>query len=111
MDHYLLPLKQCYPHVMFQLFTSKFRENFSMTSELYGCFTTSVFHTIALINADLHLNSCKYNMHLLRQESFVCIFESPLLVALFNSACTDEMVIYNLNKVVHAFVMHIDGLS
>ena len=50
-------------------------------------------------------------MHLLRQELFVCIFESPRLVALFNSTHTDEAALYNLNNVVHAFVMHIDGLS
>ena len=50
-------------------------------------------------------------MHLLRQESLVCIFESSQLVARFNSTCTDETALYNLNNVVHAFVMHIDGLS
>ena len=50
-------------------------------------------------------------MYLLRQGSLVCIFESPQLVGLFNSTCTDEMALYNLNKVVHAFIMHIDGLS
>ena len=50
-------------------------------------------------------------MHLLRQESLVRIFESPLLVALFNSTHTDETALYNLNNIVHAFVMHIDGLS
>ena len=50
-------------------------------------------------------------MHLLRQESLVCISESPQLVALFNSICTNEMALHNLNKVVHAFVMHIDGCS
>ena len=46
-------------------------------------------------------------MHLLRQESLVCIFESPRLVALFDSTHTDETALYNLNNVVHAFVMHI----
>ena len=50
-------------------------------------------------------------MHLLRQESFVCIFESPRLVALFNSTRTDETALYDLNNVVHTFVMHIDGIS
>ena len=50
-------------------------------------------------------------MHLLRQESLVCIFESPQLVALFNSTRTDGTALYNLNNVAHAFVMHIDGLS
>ena len=50
-------------------------------------------------------------MHLLRQESLVCIFKSPRLVALFNSTRTDETALYNLNNVAHAFVMHIDGLS
>ena len=50
-------------------------------------------------------------MHLLRQEPFVCIFESPQLVALFNSTRTDEMAPYSLNNVIHTFVMHIDGLS
>ena len=49
-------------------------------------------------------------MHLLRQELLECIFQFPQLVALFNSTCTDEMALYNLNNVVHAFVMHIDGL-
>ena len=46
-------------------------------------------------------------MHLLRQESLVCIFEFPQLVALFNSTRTDETALSNLNNVVHAFVMHI----
>ena len=50
-------------------------------------------------------------MHLLRQKSFMCIFESSRLVALFNSTHADEMALYNLNEVVHAFVMHTDGLS
>ena len=50
-------------------------------------------------------------MHLLRQESLVCIFELPQLVALFNSMHTDETALYNLNNVAHAFVMHIDELS
>ena len=50
-------------------------------------------------------------MHLLRQESFVCIFESPRLVALFNSTRTDETALYKLNDVVYAFVMHIDELN
>ena len=50
-------------------------------------------------------------MHLLRQQSFVCIFEPPRLVTLFNSTRTDETTVYNLNNVVHAFVIHIDGLS
>ena len=50
-------------------------------------------------------------MQLLRQELLVCIFKSPRLVALFNSMHTDEMPLYNLNKVVHAFVIHIDGFS
>ena len=50
-------------------------------------------------------------MHLLRQESLVCIFESPRLVALFNSTRTDETALYNLKDVAHAFVMNIDGLS
>ena len=50
-------------------------------------------------------------MHLLRQELIVCIFELPRLVALFNSTRTDEMALYNVNEVVHAFVIHIDGLS
>ena len=50
-------------------------------------------------------------MHLLKQESLVCIFESPRLVALFNSTRTDETALYNLNNVAHAFVMHIVGLS
>ena len=50
-------------------------------------------------------------MHLLRQESLVCIFESPQLVARFNSMRIDETALYNLNNTVHAFVMHIDGLS
>ena len=50
-------------------------------------------------------------MHLLRQESLVYIFESPRLVAPFNSMRTDETALYNLNNVVHTFVMHIDGLS
>ena len=50
-------------------------------------------------------------MHLLRQELFVCIFELPPLAALFNSTHTDETALYNLNNIVHAFVMHIDGLS
>ena len=50
-------------------------------------------------------------MHLLRQESLVRIFESPQLVAPFNSTRTDETALYNLNNVVHALVMHIDGLS
>ena len=50
-------------------------------------------------------------MHLLRQELLVCIFESPRLVALFNSTHTDETALYNLNNVALAFVMHIDGLS
>ena len=45
---------------------------------------------------------------MLRQESLVCIFESPWLVALLNSTCTDEMALYNL---VYAFVMYIDRLS
>ena len=52
-----------------------------------------------------------YYINLLSQESLVCIFESPRLVALFNSTRTDETALHNLNKVVHAFVMHIDGLS
>ena len=50
-------------------------------------------------------------MHLLRQESLVCIFESPWLVALFNSMHIDETGLYNSNKVVHAFVIHIDGFN
>ena len=54
-------------------------------------------------------------MHLLRQESLVCIFESPRSVALFISTRTDEMAQwlykYNLNEVVHAFVTNIDGIS
>ena len=50
-------------------------------------------------------------MHLLRQELIVCIFKSSQLVALFNSTRTDEMVLYNVNEVVHVFVMHMDGLS
>ena len=41
----------------------------------------------------------------------MCIFELPRLVALFNSMRTDETALYNVNKVVYAFVMHIDGLS
>ena len=50
-------------------------------------------------------------MHLLRHESLLCIFVSPRLLARFNSMRTDETALYNLNNVVHAFVMHIDGLS
>ena len=50
-------------------------------------------------------------MHLLRHESLLCIFELPRLVARFNSTRTDETALYNLNNVIHAFVMHIDGLS
>ena len=50
-------------------------------------------------------------MYLLRQESLVCIFESPWLVALFKSNRTDEMALYNLNKVFYAYVLHIDGFS
>ena len=50
-------------------------------------------------------------MHLLRQESLVCIFDLPRLVARFNSTRIDETALYNLNNVVHAFVMHMDGLS
>ena len=50
-------------------------------------------------------------MHLLRQESLVCIFESPRLVALFNSTRTDETALYDLNNGAHAIVIHIDGLS
>ena len=50
-------------------------------------------------------------MQLLRQESLVCIIKSPQLVALLNSTRTDETALYNLNKVVHAFVMHMDGFT
>ena len=50
-------------------------------------------------------------MHLLMQESSVCIFESPQLVALFYSTRTNETALYNLNKVVYAHVLHIDGFS
>ena len=50
-------------------------------------------------------------MHLLGQESLVCIFELPQLVAVFNSMRTDETALYNLNKVVYAYVLHIDGFS
>ena len=32
-------------------------------------------------------------------------------MALFNSRHTNETVLYNLPEVVHAFVMHVDGLS
>ena len=46
-------------------------------------------------------------MHLLRQESLVCIFESPRSVASFDSMRTDEMALYNLNKVVYAFAISI----
>ena len=46
-------------------------------------------------------------MHLLRQELLVCIFKSPQLVALFNSMRTNEMALYNLNKVVDAFLINI----
>ena len=52
---------------------------------------------------------------LLRQESLVsrllCIFESPRLVALFNSMRTDETALYNLHKVVYAYLFHIDEFS
>ena len=50
-------------------------------------------------------------MHLLKKNRSVCIFEFPRLVALFNSTRTDEMALYNLNKIVHAFILHIDGFS
>ena len=50
-------------------------------------------------------------MHLLRQESLVCIFETPRSVTPFNSTRTEEMALYNLNEVVHAFVINIDGFS
>ena len=50
-------------------------------------------------------------MHLLRQEPLVCIFELPQLVTPFNSTRTEEMALYNLNKVVYAFVINIDGFS
>ena len=50
-------------------------------------------------------------MHLLRQESLVCIFELPRSVAPFNNMLTEEMALYNLNKVVHAFVIKIDGFG
>ena len=46
-----------------------------------------------------------------RQVTLVCIFELPWSVALFNSMHSDEMALYNLNKVVHAFVIPIDGFS
>ena len=45
------------------------------------------------------------------QESPVCIFELPRLVALFYSMRTDETALYNLNKIVYAYVLHIDGFS
>ena len=41
----------------------------------------------------------------------MCIFESPRLLALFNNTRTDETALYNLNKVVYAYVLHIDGFS
>ena len=50
-------------------------------------------------------------MHVLRQESLVCIFESPQSVAPFNSMHTEEMALCNLNEVVYAFVINIDGFS
>ena len=50
-------------------------------------------------------------MHLLRQESLMCIFESPRLLALFNITRTDETALYNLKKVVYAYVLHIDEFS
>ena len=50
-------------------------------------------------------------MHLLMQESSVYIFQSPRLVAPFNSTRTDETALYNLNKVVYVYVLHIDGFS
>ena len=50
-------------------------------------------------------------MRLLRQELLVCISELPRSVAPFNSMRTEEMAPYNLNKVVYAFVISIDGFS
>ena len=50
-------------------------------------------------------------MHLLRQKSLVCIFESPQLVVPISSMRTEEMALYNLNEVVYAFVINIDGFS
>ena len=50
-------------------------------------------------------------MQLLRQESLVCIFELPRSVTPFNSTRTEKMALYNLNKVVYAFEINIDGLS
>ena len=50
-------------------------------------------------------------MHLVRQESLVFIFKSSRL-ALFNSMHTDdEVALYDLIKIVHVFVIHIDGFS
>ena len=46
-------------------------------------------------------------MHLLRQESLMCIFESPRSVAPFNSTRTEEMALYNLNEVIYTFVINI----
>ena len=52
-----------------------------------------------------------FNMHLLKKNCSLCIFESSRLVALFNSTYTNETALYNLNKVVHAYVLHIDGFN
>ena len=54
-------------------------------------------------------------MQLLRQELLLCIFESPRSVAPLNSTrtrtLTEEIALFNLNEVVYAFVISIDGLS
>ena len=41
----------------------------------------------------------------------MCIFETPRSVAPFNGTHTEEMALYNLSKVVYAFVINIDGFS
>ena len=65
---------------------------------------------LSLFNIVLSFKA-QIKIHLLRQESLVCIFESSRLVVLFSSTHTDETALYDLNKVVHTFIMHIDGLS
>ena len=43
-------------------------------------------------------------MHLLRQESLVCVFKSPQSVAPFNGTRTEETALYNLNEAFYVFV-------